>query len=90
MNKSELVDFVAEKTGAYKKDALAAVNAVMEGIEQGLRSDGKVTLVGFGNFVTKQRAARTARNPQTGDPVAVPAKTVPAFKPSQALKDAVE
>ncbi len=89
MNKSDLVDFVAEQTGAYKKDAKAAVDAVLEGIEKGLVDDGKVTLVGFGNFVVKERAARTARNPQTGAAVRVPAKSVPTFKPSGSLKDSV-
>lgn len=90
MNKAELVDFVADQTGAYKKDAKAAVDAVLKGIERGLVSDGKVTLVGFGNFLVKSRAARTARNPQTGAKVHVKAKSVPTFKPSGNLKDAVE
>jgi len=90
MNKSELVDFVSEQTGCYKKDAKAAVDAVLEGIETGLVQDGKVTLVGFGNFFVKDRAARTARNPQTGDKVHVRAKSVPVFKPSQNLKKAVD
>ena len=90
MNKAELVDFVATQTGTYKKDAKLAVDAVLEGIERGLIRDGKVTLVGFGNFLTKQRAPRVARNPQTGTTVHVPAKTVPTFKPSQQLKDAVD
>lgn len=90
MNKAELVDHVAEVTGAYKKDAKAAVDAVLEGIEKGMKQDGKVTLVGFGNFIVKRRKARTARNPQTGAAVRVPPKQVPTFKPSQILKDSVE
>lgn len=90
MNKAELVDYVAEQTGAYKKDAKAAVDAVLEGIEKGMKIDGKVTLVGFGNFFVKQRQARTARNPQTGAAVRVPPKQVPTFKPSQILKDSIE
>ena len=90
MNKAELVDYVAEQTGTYKKDAKVVVDAVLAGIERGLIDDGKVTLVGFGNFVTKRRGSRTARNPQTGEAVHVPSKTVPSFKPSQSLKDAVE
>lgn len=90
MNKAELVDYVAEVTGAYKKDVKVAVDAMLEGIERGLIRDGKVTLVGFGNFLTKQRAPRQGRNPQTGATVNVPAKTVPTFKPSQQLKDAVD
>lgn len=90
MNKAELVDYVAEQTGVFKKDAKIAVDAVLMGIERGLINDGKVTLVGFGNFVTKRRGSRKARNPQTGESVHVPPKTVPSFKPSQLLKDAVE
>jgi len=90
MNKAELVDFVAKETGTYKKEAKLAVDAVLAGITRGLIRDGKVTLVNFGNFLTKERAARVARNPQTGTKVNVPAKTVPTFKPSQELKDAVD
>ena len=90
MNKAELVDYVSEVTGAYKKDAKAAVDAVLEGIERGMKKDGKVTLVGFGNFIVKQRQPRTARNPQTGASVRVPAKRVPTFKPSQSLKDSID
>ena len=90
MNKAELVDYVAEQTGSYKKDIKLLVDVMLEGIERGLIRDGKVTLVGFGNFLTKQRAPRVGRNPQTGASVNVPAKTVPTFKPSQQLKDAVD
>lgn len=89
MNKAELVDYVAEQTGTYKKDAKNVVDAVLAGIERGLITDGKVTLVGFGNFVVKRRAARKARNPQTGAAVHVPAKSVPTFKPSENLKESV-
>jgi len=89
MNKADLIDFVAEQTGAYKKDAKAAVEAVLEGIQKGLISDGKVVLVGFGNFTVKRREARIARNPKTGEQVRVPARSVPTFKPSGNLKDAV-
>lgn len=90
MNKAELVDYVAEQTGSYKKDVKVLVDVMLEGIERGLIRDGKVTLVGFGNFLTKHRAPRQGRNPQTGATVNVPAKTVPTFKPSQQLKDAVD
>ena len=90
MNKAELVDYVAKHTDSYKKDVKVLVDVVLEGIEIGLIRDGKVTLVGFGNFLTKQRAPRVGRNPQTGTSVNVPAKTVPTFKPSQQLKDAVD
>lgn len=90
MNKAELVEYVAEQTGAYKKDVKVTVDAVLAGIERGLIRDGKVTLVGFGNFVVKRRGPRTARNPQTGAAVHVRAKNIPSFKPSQSLKDSVE
>lgn len=90
MNKAELVEFVAEKTGAYKKDAKYAVEAVLEGIAKGLLDDGKVTLVDFGNFVVKERAPRVARNPQTGQTVRIPSRHVPVFKPSQSLKDMID
>lgn len=90
MNKSELVDYVAEATGATKKDSKVIIDAVFEGVKSGLVEDGKVQLVGFGTFEAKEQAARTARNPQTGEPIEVPAKTVPKFRPSSALKDAVD
>jgi DNA-binding protein HU-beta len=90
MNKAELVDYVSDVTGAYKKDAKAVVDAVLAGIEKGMKKDGKVTLVGFGNFIVKSRKARTARNPQTGTAVRVPPKQVPTFRPSQILKDSIE
>lgn len=89
MNKNELTDFVANETGQYKKDIKHTVDAVLAGIERGLMRDGKVTLVGFGNFFVVKRAARTGRNPQTGASVHVPAKRVPTFKPSGRLKKAV-
>lgn len=89
MNKNDLVDFVADETGAFKKDVKGIVDAVLAGIERGLVIDGKVTLVGFGNFVVKQRASRKARNPQTGETVHVPAKSVPTFKPSENLKEVI-
>lgn len=90
MNKVELVDYVSKQTGMYKKDIKIVVDSVLEGIEKGMKLDGKVNLVGFGNFIVKQRGSRTARNPQTGAAVRVPPKQVPTFKPSQSLKDSIE
>jgi len=90
MNKSELVDYVSEKTGAYKKDVKHTVDAVFDGIIQGLVEDDKVTISGFGNFIVKQRAPRKGRNPKTGQSVHIRAKSVPTFKPSDILKDAVD
>ena len=89
MNKNELADFVANETGQYKKDVKHIVDAVLAGIERGLMRDGKVTLTGFGNFFVVKRAARKARNPQTGASVHVPSKRVPTFKPSGKLKKSV-
>ena len=86
MNKAELVDYVAENCEIYKKDAKYIVEAVLAGIQKGLREDNKVTLVGFGNFVMKKRPARMARDPRNGDKVRVPSKFVPTFKPSGKLK----
>ncbi|KFZ26308.1 MAG: DNA-binding protein HU [Candidatus Izimaplasma bacterium HR2] len=90
MNKDDLVSYVAEETGTFKKDIKGIVDAVLAGIERGLVVDGKVTLRRFGNFVIKQRASRKARNPQTGETVYVPAKSVPIFKPSENLKEVVK
>ena len=89
MNKKDLVNFVAEETDSTKKTAALMVNAVIEGIKSGIMNDGKVGLVGFGTFKAVPRKARTARNPQNGDPVEVPARMVPAWKPSKILKEAV-
>ena len=89
MNKTELIAAVAEKTGLSKKDSDAAVNAVLNTITETLKADEKIQLVGFGSFETKKRAARTGRNPSTGEPMDIPAARLPAFKAGKALKDAV-
>ena len=89
MNKTELINAVAEKAGLSKKAAEAAVNATLSAITEGLKSDEKVQLVGFGSFETKKRAARTGLNPRTKTPVQIAATKIPAFKAGKALKDAV-
>ena len=89
MTKAELVEFVAEKADLTKADAARAVDAVVAGVTKGLKSEGKVTLVGFGTFSAKKRAARTGRNPQTGEEVKIAARVVPGFKAGQKLKDAL-
>ena len=89
MTKAELVDFVAEKADLTKADAARAIDAVVAGVTKGLKKEGKVTLVGFGTFTAKKRAARTGRNPQTGAEVKIPARVVPAFKAGSKLKDAL-
>ena len=89
MNKADLINFVAADTGVTKKDARTVINAVLEGMTKGLAEDAKVTLVGFGTFSAVGRKARKARNPKTGEAIDVPAKVVPKFKASKALKEAV-
>jgi DNA-binding protein HU-beta len=90
MNKTELINAVAEKSELSKKDATSAVDAVFEVITGSLQNSEKVQLIGFGNFEVRERAARKGRNPQTGEEIEIPASNVPAFKPGKALKDAVK
>ena len=89
MNKAELVAAVAEKTALSKKDSEKAVNAAFEAITAALAEGGKVQLVGFGSFETKDRPARIGRNPKTKEEIEIPANRAPAFKAGKALKDAV-
>ena len=86
MNKSQLVESIATKTGFTKKDSEKALAAVLESVEKALVKGDKVQLIGFGTFGTKKRAARTGRNPQTGATIKVPAPKVVSFAPSSALK----
>ena len=89
MTKASLVDYIAEKADLTKADAARALDAMLEGVEKGLKEEGKVTLVGFGTFSAKKRAARTGRNPQTGETVQIAARVVPNFKAGTKLKDAL-
>jgi len=89
MNKTDLINAVAEKSELSKKDSGNAVEAVLETITKSLANDEEVRLIGFGTFKSKLRAARTARNPQSGESVEVPEKRVPSFKAGKALKDTV-
>lgn len=89
MNKQEMVASVAEKSGLSKKDSEKAVNAFVEAIKEALANGQKVTIVGFGTFEVRQRQARTGRNPQTGEPMYIPAQKVPAFRPGKELKESV-
>jgi DNA-binding protein HU-beta len=89
LNKTELVSSVAEKAQLTKKDAEKVVNAVFVSIEEALANNDKVQLVGFGTFEVRERAARTGRNPKTGEPIEIASAKVPAFKPGKALKDSV-
>lgn len=90
MNKTDLVNAVAQKTELTKKDTTKAVDAVFEAITDALANGDKVQLIGFGNFEVRERAARTGRNPQTGAEIEIAATKVPAFKPGKALKDSVK
>ena len=89
MSKQELVELVATKAGLTKADAARALDATLEGIKTGLKKQGKVTLVGFGTFAAKKRAARNGINPLTKKPIKIAAKTVARFKAGSKLKDAL-
>ncbi|MDE0467673.1 MAG: HU family DNA-binding protein [Candidatus Poribacteria bacterium] len=86
--KSDVVNSIVEKTGLSKKDASAALEAMGATICEALSNGDSVGLIGFGTFEAKERPARTGRNPQTGDPLEIPAKTVPVFKAGKKLRDA--
>lgn len=89
MNKQELVASVSEKADLTKKDAEKAINAMIESIKAALHQGDKVSLVGFGIFETRTRAARSGRNPQTGATIKIPAGKVPAFRPGKELKESM-
>ena len=89
MNKSELIDVMACKSGLTKKDSEKALAAFEEGIKEELAKGGKVQLVGFGTFDVAERAAREGRNPQTGGPLKIAASKAPRFRSGKDLKDAV-
>ncbi|WAC64504.1 HU family DNA-binding protein [Pseudoxanthomonas sp. SL93] len=89
MNKTELIDAVADEAEMSKAEAGRAVDAVIASITKTLKKGDTVTLVGFGTFQVRKRAARTGRNPKTGDTIKIKASKNPAFKAGKALKDAV-
>ncbi|NLV16793.1 MAG: HU family DNA-binding protein [Syntrophomonadaceae bacterium] len=89
MNKSELVSDVAGKAGMTKKDVEKVLGALFLSIEEALKNEDKVQLVGFGTFEVRHRKARTGRNPQTGEEILIPASRVPAFKAGKTLKEKV-
>ena len=90
MNKQELITKIAEKSNLSKKDAAAALTALTDVITEALKAEGKLAIPSLGTFELRERAARTGKNPRTGEKVEIAAKKVPAFKPAKALKDAVE
>ena len=89
MNKTEMIDAVAAAADLSKADAGRAVDAVVDTITNTLKGGDSVTLVGFGTFLVRARAARAGRNPQTGATIQIKAANAPAFKAGKALKDAV-
>jgi len=90
MTKSDIVDAIADATGLTKVETEEVVDGFMKIISWTLERDESVELRGFGTYFPKERAARMARNPKTGEPVAVPIKFVPVFKPSKEFKDRVD
>ena len=90
MNKSELIDAIAEESGLTKADSKKALDALIKASGETLKKGENITLVGFGTFSVVQREAKTGRNPQTGKPLEIPAKKVVKFKPGSELSQSVE
>ena len=89
MNKADLISAVAAESGLSKADAKKAVEGVVSAVSNALKSGDKVSLVGFGTFEPRKRAARNGRNPQTGKEIKIPAKTVPVFSAGKKFKEVV-
>ncbi len=89
MNKSELINSIAKKSGLNKTQSAEALNAVMDSVGEALEKGDSVSLVGFGTFSVKERKARTGLNPKTREPLEIPASKVPHFKAGKGLKDRV-
>jgi len=89
MNKSDLIEAVSKVTST-KKEAAAAVEAIIEAITKALKKKQTVTLPGFGTFTVVKRKPRKGRNPQTGEEIKIPAKRVPVFRPGKGLREAVK
>ncbi|MBZ9538337.1 MULTISPECIES: nucleoid-associated protein HU-beta [Modicisalibacter] len=89
MNKSELIEAIAASADIPKAAAGRALDAMIDTVTDSLKKGDSVALVGFGTFTVKERAARTGRNPQTGQPIEISAAKVPSFKAGKALKDSV-
>ncbi|MEE4639206.1 MAG: HU family DNA-binding protein [Wenzhouxiangella sp.] len=90
MNKSELIDSIASDAGLTKADAQRALDATTDSIAKALKSGDTVSLVGFGTFSVKERAARTGRNPATGETIKIKASKTPSFKAGKGFKDAIK
>ena len=90
MNKSELIDAIATEAGMTKADAQRALDATTNSIAKALKKGDTVSLVGFGTFSVKKRAARTGRNPATGETIKIKASKTPSFKAGKGFKDAIK
>jgi DNA-binding protein HU-beta len=90
MNKADLVSNIAKKSGLARKDVEVILSSFLGEVTEVLSTGGKVQLVGFGTFETRQRGSRVGRNPQTGKEIQIPATNVPAFKAGNKLKEAVK
>ena len=89
MNKAELIEAIADAADLTKADAGRALDGMVNAITEALKKGDTVSLVGFGSFLVKERAARQGRNPQTGNTITIAAAKIPSFKAGKALKDAV-
>ncbi len=89
MNKAEFVSAVADAADVSKVEAAKAVEAIIEVVKKALKKGDQVSLVGFGTFIVRKRAARTGRNPRTGQQIKIKASKNPSFKAGKALKDAI-
>ena len=90
MNKSELIDFIAQDADLSKADAGRALDAMTDSITKALKKGDTVSLIGFGTFSVKERAARTGRNPATGETIKIKASKTPSFKAGKGFKDAIK
>ncbi len=89
MNKSELINAIAEESGLTKADAGRALDATLSSVTNALKGGDSISLIGFGTFAVKERSARTGRNPQTGETIQIKASKIPSFKAGKTLKDSV-
>ena len=90
MNKSELTESISDQAGLTKADAARALDAMIGSVSKALKKGDTVSLVGFGTFSVKKRAARTGRNPATGETIKIKASKTPSFKAGKAFKDAIK
>lgn len=90
MNKTDLINNIAAKSGLTKRDVEAVLNGFLGEVTEALQAGDKVQLIGFGTFETRSRSGRTGRNPQSGETIVIPASKIPAFKAGNKLKDAVK